>query len=248
MRRKPHAEKRANCVRNIATLFPAPRVWGGVGKSRKLTTNALPFLAAAFLLAGCTTDRITEPYQTASEQLLVTTAVDHAIDNLKLPIARGSKVYVDPRFFDVDPSGNNVIMSRYTIGAVRDLVLRAGGDLVDNRKTADLIVEMRNGGQSIDHKTFLVGLPTIPVPIPLTGTVQTPELALFKRDNQRGISKIALTIYGTKSGALVGSTGPIYGDAHDTSWTVLLVFGWDKQNILPENIPDNTRAKQQALK
>jgi hypothetical protein len=193
-------------------------------------------LAAAFLLAGCTTNRVTEPYQTATEQLLVSSAVDHAIDNLKAPIPRGSKVYVDATLFDGDTGGNDVVLPRYTIGAVRDLILRDGGDLVDERNAADLIVELRNGGQAIDHKTLLIGVPTIPVPIPLAGTVQTPELALFKRDNQRGISKLALTIYGAKSGALAGSTGPIYGDSHDTRWTVLLVFGWDTQNILPEDI------------
>jgi hypothetical protein len=199
-------------------------------------------------LAGCTTDRVTEPYQTATEQLLVSTAVDHAIDNLKPPIPRGSKVYVDAQFFDGTPGTNDVVLPRYTISAVRDLVLRAGGDLVDDRKAADEVVELRNGGQAIDHKTFLVGVPTIPVPIPLAGTVQTPEIAFFKRDNQRGISKIALTVYSQKSGALTGSTGPIYGDSHDTRWTVLLLFGWDTQDIRPEDIPDNTSAKQPAPK
>jgi hypothetical protein len=197
------------------------------------------------LLAGCTTNRVTEPYQTATEQALVSSAVDHAIDNLKPPIRRNSKVYVDAAFFDGATGGNEIVLPRYTIAAVRDLILRDGGDLVDDRKAADLIVELRNGGQAIDHKTLLIGVPTIPVPIPLTGTVQTPELALFKRDNQRGISKIALTVYGAKSGVLAGSSGPIYGDSHDTRWTVLLVFGWDSQSILPEDVPDATDAKQQ---
>lgn len=220
-----------------------------MGKSRDLRADALPILAAAtLLLAGCTTTRVTEPYQTATEQLLVSSAVDHAIDNLKPPIPRGSKVYVDTEFFDGASGGNDVVLPRYAIGAVRDLILRDGGDLVDERTAADLVVELRNGGQAIDHKTVLVGLPTIPVPAPLTGTVQTPELSLFKRDEQHGISKLALTVYGAKSGVLAGSTGPIYGDSHDTHWTVLLIFGWDRQNILPEDIPEGAAAKQRAPK
>ncbi|HWE71635.1 MAG TPA: DUF6655 family protein [Stellaceae bacterium] len=199
-------------------------------------------------MAACTTDRVTEPYQTATEQLLVSTAVDHAIDNVNPPIARGSKVYVDAQFFDGTPGTNDVVLPRYTISAVRDLVLRAGGDLVDDRKAADEIVELRNGGQAIDHKTLMVGVPTIPVPIPLAGTIQTPEIDLFKRDNQRGISKIALTVYSQNSGALADSTGPIYGDSHDTHWTVLLLFGWDSQDVRPEDTPDKPGAKRQALK
>jgi hypothetical protein len=83
---------------------------------------------------------------------------------------------------------------------------------------------------------MLVGVPSIPVPIPFAGTVQTPELALFKHDKQRGISKIALTVYGAKSGTLAGSTGPVYGDSEDTHWTVLLILAWDTQDILPEDV------------
>lgn len=68
--------------------------------------------------------------------------------------------------------------------------------------------------------------------------MQTPEIALFKHDEQRGISKVALTIYGAKTGALAGATGPVFGAAHDTDWTVLLLFGWTTQNIMPDAIPE----------
>jgi Family of unknown function (DUF6655) len=195
-------------------------------------------IAAALLLAGCTTIRLTEPPQTATEQLLVSTAVDHAVANLKPPIPPGSKVFVDAQYFDTD----GVVLPKYTIGAVRDLVLHAGGDLVADRKEADLILEMRNGAQSIDHNSFLLGIPSIPIPIPLTGTVQTPGLAFFKHDKQRGVAKIALTLYNAKSGALAGATGPVFGDSYDTHWTVLLLITWDTQNILPDDIPDPTAA------
>lgn len=205
-----------------------------MGKSRDLRADGLPLLAAALLLAGCTTNRVTEPGQTATQQLLVSSAVDHAIGNLKPPIPSGSKVFIDSQYFDSDGS---IVLPRYTIAAVRDLVLRAGGALVSDRVAADYVVELRNGAQSIDHRTMLVGVPSIPVPIPLAGTVQTPEVALFKQDKQRGISKIALTVYGAKSGALAGSTGPVYGDSEDTHWTVLLILAWDTQDIMPEDIP-----------
>ncbi len=182
------------------------------------------------LLAGCSTQRLTEPSQTATEQLLVSTAVDHAVSNLKPPIAPGSKVFVDAQFFDADGA---IVLPKYTIGAIRDLVLRSGGDLVDDRKAADLIVEMRNGTQSIDHHGFLIGIPAIPVPIPAIGTMTTPEVALFKRDRQNGVSKIALTLYNAKTGALAGSTSAVYGGSHDTSWTVLLLISWDTDDIAP---------------
>jgi hypothetical protein len=204
-----------------------------VGKSRDLSSGILCALAAALLLDGCTRVRVTEPEQTATEQLLVSSAVDHALAAIKPPIPPGSKVYVDSEFFDTD----KVVLPKYTIAAVRDLILHSGGDLVADRASADLVVELRNGAQSINHKTLLVGIPALPIPIPLAGTVKTPEIALFKHDEQRGISKVALTIYGAKTGALAGSTAPVFGASHNTDWTVLLLFNWTTQNIMPENIP-----------
>ncbi len=189
---------------------------------------------AAIGLAGCTTERVTEPTQTATEQLLVSTAVDRAVDTLNAPLKPGAKVFLDPQFFDA--SDVNVILPKYTVGAVRDWLLKHGAHLVDDRKTAEVIVELRNGAQSIDHKSLLVGIPSIPVPIPLAGTITTPELALFKRDRQNGISKIAITAYDARDGGLTASSGAHYGRSEKTGWTVLLAFSWDTQNIMPEDI------------
>jgi len=207
-----------------------------VKRNRALSPRGPLAGLVTLLLAGCSTERLTEPPQTATEQLLVSTAVDHAVGALKPPITPGSKIFVDGQFFDTD----NVVLPKYTIGAIRDLVLRSGGDLVDDRKTADQIVELRDGAQSIDHHGFLIGLPAIPIPIPAVGSMTTPEVAFFKRDRQKGVSKIALTVYDAKSGALAGSTGAIYGTSHDTSWTVLLLISWDTDDIAPPESPANS--------
>ena len=177
---------------------------------------------------------MTELYQTATEQLLISGAIDHALGNVKPPIPPGSKVCVD-----ADGAGNNMVFPKYLIGGVRDLILQSGSRLVDDKKNADLIAELRNGGQAIN---LLVGIPAIPVPIPLTGTVQTPELALFKHDKQTGIAKVALTVYSAKSGALAGRTGPVYGDSQYAHWTVLLLINRDSQDILPDPIPPSPQA------
>src|SRR5258708_28691143 len=67
---------------------------------------------------------------------------------------------------------------KYLIGAVRDRMLRAGLKLVDNREAAEIVVELRSGGQSIDHKTLLIGIPSFPVPVPLAGTVDRKSTRL----------------------------------------------------------------------
>jgi Family of unknown function (DUF6655) len=199
-------------------------------------TSPLAVAAIGLMLAGCTTERITEPYQSATEQLAVSTAVDRAVAKLKLVFPPGSKVYVDGRFAELLPD-KDTVLPKYAVGAVRDLVLRAGGHLVDHRKVADIIVEIHNGTQSIDHRDFLIGIPSFTIPIPLTGAVTTPTLALLQRDQQQGISKLSLTTYSAHTGSLIASTNPVYGKSHATRWTVLLVFSWRKQNLIPDRRP-----------
>ena len=202
---------------------------------RHVLVSAAALLLSAACLAACTTERLTEPPETATEQLLISTAVDHAIGNLKPPIPPGSKVFVDATNFDMPDA--NIVLPKYTIGSVRELVLRSGGGLVDDKKAADLIVELRNGAQGIDHHTLLIGIPSLPIPIPLAGTLQTPEVALYKHDKQHGISKIAMSIYSAKTGGIAGTVTPTYGNSVDTEWTVLLLFSWDTLNIMPDEIP-----------
>lgn len=191
-------------------------------------------LAAALALAGCSTTRLTEPGQTATEQLIISTAIDHAMAQFDPKIPAGTKVYVSSLYFDTAP-GDAALYSKYAVASIRDRLLQRGARLVDTRTAADRMIEIRTGGQSIDHDDFLVGLPAIPIPIPLVGTMTTPKIPIFERDKQTGIAKLALTGYG-EDGALAVSTGPRYGTSDDTQWTVLLFISWTHQDLLPKNV------------
>jgi len=188
-------------------------------------------LTAVLALAGCTTVRSTEPNQTATEQLLITTAIDHAAAELKPAIPTGSKVFVDPQYFDA--VGDSAPYPKYAMGAVRDELLQEGAHLVADRKSADIVVEPRSGAQSIDHDTFLIGIPKFSIPIPLSGGFDFPEIALFKRDRQTGVAKLAVTAYDAKDGALETSAGPDYGYSERTHRVILLLFSWTETDAPP---------------
>jgi hypothetical protein len=189
-------------------------------------------LCPMIMLAGCTTTRLTEPGQTATEQLLVATAIDHSVQQLNLPLRAGTTVYLDPEYLDVAP-GDAALAVKYLVASVRDLLLRKGAHLAGDRKTAEMVVELRAAAHSIDHDDFLIGIPAIPVPIPTTTTVvTTPKLALFEHDHQVGIAKLALTAYG-RDGSLIASSEPAFGQSRDDGYTLLLLFSWTRKDILP---------------
>lgn len=198
------------------------------------STRLVPGVALAVILGltGCTTNRLTEPSQTGTEQLLISTAIDHAVDQLNPTIPAGTKVFVDAQYVDNAP-GDAALYTKYVVASIRDRLLRQGAQLADDRKTADMVAELRTGGQSIDHHTTLVGLPAIPIPIPLVGTLSTPQIAFYSNDRQTGIAKLAITAYG-KDGALTASTGPTYGESNLTRWVLLLFFSGTDEDLLPE--------------
>lgn len=187
------------------------------------------FLPAALclLLAACSTQRGTEPARTATEQLLFSTAAERAADKLAFSLPEGSKVFVDPAYAE----GTD---SKYLLGTIRDRLLRKGSDLVDDKGKADIVIEPRIGAISVDRDKTLFGIPDFGVPIPLAGEVQMPEIALFKRDTQQGVIKVAATAYDAKTGLLIQSLDPVYGFAHRKEWAALIFFSWDTNDLVPE--------------
>src|SRR6478609_5208476 len=130
-------------------------------------------LLSAVLVTGCTTARSTAPVRTASEQLLISAAADRAASQLSLSIPKGTRVFVDTRYFQGYDDG-------YAIAAIRTQMLKNGLMLVDDRNQAEAVIQVSSGALSTDQKSLLVGIPQLTVPyIPVGNSVTVPEIALF---------------------------------------------------------------------
>ncbi|WP_162912915.1 DUF6655 family protein [Rhodospirillaceae bacterium SYSU D60014] len=189
----------------------------------------LPILAP--ITAGCSGTRRTEPSRTATEQLLISAAVDHALDGLDLGIPQGTKLWVDARYFES-------IDRDYAVGAIRNHLLREGGRLVNGRAEADAVVEIRSGALSTDRNEMFVGIPSVDLPIPLVENASTPELGILKKNDETGVAKIGMTIYEMKTGALApySPAAPAYGFSDRTRWVVLSLISWTNTDVMPEDV------------
>jgi hypothetical protein len=128
-------------------------------------------------------------------------------------------------------------MTASTPSAIKDRLLRRGARLVDDKEAADTIVAIRSGALSVNDDRTLVGLPGFGVPLPLSGTVNVPEVALFKKEEQQGVAKLAATGYDARTGALIDSTGPQFGFSHKTEWVALLFLTWSTDDLVPGPAP-----------
>jgi hypothetical protein len=195
---------------------------------------AVAFAAVVALsVTGCEINRETQPARTATEELIVSSAIDRMVDKLEVQVPKGTKIFVDGTYYDG-------LDSKYALGAIRDRLLRAGAYIVDDKKDAEMMVEARTGAESIDKSEFLVGIPQTSVPVPLsTGVITIPEIALFKRGQMKGVAKAAITGYDAKTGELRLSTGSAYGYSHDTDWTLLIFISWSNDDLIPKEQRDH---------
>jgi hypothetical protein len=196
------------------------------------TNKILHCIGAALLVAllsGCHSLKVSEPKRTAAEQLLLSTAADRGLQGVNLAPLRGKKVFLEEQYF-------RSYDQEYILGAIRELISTNGAFLVRKIDDAEIIVEARCGGLGIDTRTTLFGIPEIPIPIPMVGTLATPEIALYKAELHDSTGKFVLLAYDNKTGAYVHSTGSLAGKAYFNFYKLLGFFNWRSTDI-PELDP-----------
>lgn len=197
-------------------------------------THILNLLALGVVIIGlgaCTTIRETSPQRSATEELLISTAVDRAIAQVNLQIPPGTKVFVNADQLD----GSD---GKYAAGQMKDRLLRDGAHLIDDKGKADAVVEVRAGALSIDDRQTLIGIDTFDAPVPFAGqAIKVPQIALYSDKVRQGVAKIAAFGYSTSDGKLIDITGPQFGYSHQYERTILFFFSWHSTD-LPEEKSD----------
>lgn len=209
-------------------------------RNKKYFTILVPVvisLCTIFLTAGCTTTDTTQPMRSASEQLLLSTAADRALATAQLAEFKGKKVFLDTNYFDSYDS-------KYALGEIRDAISRAGALLVADAKSSDVIIEARSGALSIDGSKSLVGIPQTAAPVPLSGSLALPEIALYKSEKQFSTAKIALLAYANDSRAHIYSSGPLVGKSYFKTFKLLGVISWESTDIPEELKKSKSRQKE----
>jgi hypothetical protein len=177
---------------------------------RRTNSVAAILAAVALPLAGCGTTRSTDTTRTATEQLLVSDAIDRAVQSMNLQTLAGQTVFLD------DSKLTDVVDKNYLISTLRQYLLANNCQLRDKREDADFVVEARAGAVGTDRNDLLFGLPSMNVPqIPLVQPVPAviPEIPIAKRKDQRGIAKIAIFAYHRQTGAPVWQSGLVHQES-----------------------------------
>ncbi|HEX5443698.1 MAG TPA: DUF6655 family protein [Pirellulales bacterium] len=166
--------------------------------------------------AGCGTTKWSDTPRTATEQLLISTAVDRAINNIDFKPLSGKTVYLDATYL------SGVVDMNYVISSFRQRMLSQGCILKVNKDDADYVVEARAGAVGTNQHNVLIGIPAISVPTAgmMPGVPSAiPEIPFAKTTDQKGVAKLAAFAYNQHTGQAVWQSGtfPVVTNAKD-SW------------------------------
>jgi hypothetical protein len=189
-------------------------------------------LFALSAICGCATIRVTDPYSTATQEFLESEATRKAVAQMSSTAMRDRRVYVDASYLTgaKQTSPGNLVATKppspedlFLLGEIRSRLLNDGVRLIDDRDAADIILEVRSGGISVDHEEFLLGLPgtSLTVDVVANVPVSTPELAIVKRTTQKGFASVAYVAYWRESGEIVASSGPYVGRTNRQDYWIL---------------------------
>jgi hypothetical protein len=169
------------------------------GAGRRLTVAA-----ALALAAGCGTTRMTDTQRTATEQLLISNAIDQSVAQLDVRALASRPVFLDVQYLD------GAVDRGYLVSSLRQHLLANGCLLQEERAKATYVVEARAGGVGTDRHSLLVGIPQTTVPALVPGQpTQIPEIPIAKKTDQNGVAKIAVFAYNRKTGQPVWQSGMV---------------------------------------
>jgi hypothetical protein len=166
-------------------------------------------LVAVLAVAGCGLNKS----RLATEQLVVSDAVDRAVAEIDFSPLSGRKVFLDTKYLDsvkLTPIGN----VEYVISSLRQQMVAYDLRLMEKAEQAEFIVEARLGVMANDGHEVTYGIPgsaamttasvflTAPVAAPAM-----PELSLGRRNHQQGTAKIGVFAYDRETREPVWQSG-----------------------------------------
>ncbi len=164
-------------------------------------------------LSGCGTTLT----RGATEQLLISDAVDQTVARLDFSALSGKTVYLDTRYIK-NVKGMGFVNADYIISSLRQQMTAANCLLQDKLADADYVVEARIGALGTNSHEVSYGLPqstsvstayntaasmvpTVPALPPL------PELSVAKKNDQSAAAKISLFAYNRQTKHPVWQSG-----------------------------------------
>src|SRR5262245_56110998 len=186
------------CTKDVEMEFHRPR--------------ALYCLLLGLVVAtgGCTSTKQSNTARTATEQLLISNAVDQSLNKIDFTPLAGTSVFVEEKYLDCVDKG-------YIVGSIRHKLLQARATIAAKAEDATAVMEVRSGGVGTDVASSFLGVPGFTMPCMIT----IPDIKIVNRDRQKAVAKIGLVVYDAKSKTELGEGGVSLAQSDETNTYVM---------------------------
>jgi len=157
-------------------------------------------LTAAFLGCALTGCGATRGYN-ATEQLVLSDAVDNSVSSIDFRPLSGRKVYLDTSYLRTI-KGVAFVNADYVISALRQQIVAAGCLIQDAAAEADVIVEARVGVLGSDDHILTFGIPETQSIVAASSVIpgaprvpSIPEIAVARRETRQAAAKVIAFAY-----------------------------------------------------
>lgn len=170
-------------------------------RSSKVLTRTTTCSLMLISLIGCGTTKFSDTSRTATEQLLISSAMEDLVDEYDYSRLAGLKIFIK--------TANNATDSEYLKSLVRQQLAANGAFIKDEEAQADYIVEIAPGTVGTNRYELMYGIPetTIPAIGSMTTATSIPEFALIKRTDQKAQVKLRMWAYNRTTGAIIWQSG-----------------------------------------
>jgi len=188
---------------------------------KKLYPVFLIFILS-IILSSCSNFRVTHTKRTGIEEKLLSTSINRALNVPLLSSIDKKKVFLETSNFSTYDTTDKMITG-YAIGYVKAYLGESGAIIVNDKINADIIIEMYAGALGTDYRDFLIGIPELGVPIPFSGTLETPKLSIIEKLTQTAVCRLMFVIKDNKTDEIIATKTNMEGTSYFNRWTIFFI-------------------------
>ncbi|TWU50517.1 hypothetical protein Poly51_38070 [Rubripirellula tenax] len=186
----------------------------------KIAAFSIALVGLVLCATGCGTTR----EYNATQQLVMSDAVDRSIASIDFRPLSGQRVYLDTSYMR-QIKGESFVNADYVTSSLRQQIVGAGCFIQDASTDADIIIEARIGTLGSDDHRVTFGIPennalaTAASLVPGAPQVSSvPEIAFARREAREAAAKVAAFAYDRETRAPIWQSGvkPAMATARDT--------------------------------
>ncbi len=183
--------------------------WKADSFGRRSIVRGYVIALASLLVTGCGTTKL----QNATEQLVLSDAVDRSIAQIDFRPLAGRTVFFDTTYLRT-VKNDSFVNADYVISGMRQQIMAAGCLIQETINDAEIVIEGRMGTLGMDDHRLTYGVPennSLGVAASILSTAPTtptiPEIALARRESREGASKVAAFAYDRATRQAVWQSG-----------------------------------------